>query len=176
MTRIIASQRVWDPLVRVFHWSLVTCVLLDLFVVEEGEVLHQWLGYAAAALVSLRVVWGFVGPRHARFADFLPTPGRVMRHLRSLWHGTPDPHWGHNPLGGLMVLALMGMVLALGLTGWMQTLDAFWGVAWLQDLHEGLGEWLMPMVGVHVLAAIVMGRIERTRLVKAMVTGVKERY
>lgn len=176
MTRITASQPVWDPLVRVFHWSLVTCVLLDLFVVDDGEVLHQWLGYAAAALVSMRVVWGFVGPRHARFADFLPTPGRVMRHLRALWRGMPEHHWGHNPLGGLMVLALMGMVLALGVTGWMQTLDAFWGVAWLQDLHEGLGEWLMPMVGVHVLAAIVMGRIERTRLVKAMVTGVKERY
>lgn len=176
MTRIIASQRVWDPLVRVFHWSLVTCVLLDLFVVNDGEVLHQWLGYAAAALVSVRVVWGFVGPRHARFADFLPTPGRVMQHLRALWRGMPEHHWGHNPLGGLMVLALLAMVLALGVTGWMQTLDAFWGVAWLQDLHEGLGEWLMPMVGVHVLAAIVMGRIERTRLVKAMVTGVKERY
>jgi cytochrome b len=173
---IVDSKRVWDPLVRVFHWSLVTCVLLDLFVVEEGEALHQWLGYAAAVLVCVRVVWGFIGPRHARFADFFPTPGRVIRHLQALGRKTPEHHWGHNPLGGLMVLALMAMVLALGVTGWMQTLDAFWGVAWLQDLHEGLGEWLMPMVGVHVLAAIVMGRIERTRLVKAMVTGVKERY
>lgn len=176
MSSIIASRRVWDPLVRVFHWTLVTCVMLDLFVVDDGEVIHQWLGYAAVALVGVRVVWGFVGPRHARFADFFPTPGRVVRHLRALWRGTPEHHWGHNPLGGLMVLALMAMVLALGVTGWMQTLDAFWGVAWLQDLHEGLGEWLMPMVGVHALAAIVMGRIERTRLVKAMVTGVKERY
>eukprot|EP01041_Mallomonas_annulata_P020899 gene20899-40817_t len=75
-----------------------------------------------------------------------------------------------------MVFALLGMVLSLGLTGWMQTLDAFWGVEWLMDLHEGLGEWLMPMVGLHVAATIIMGRIERTRLVKAMVTGVKERY
>lgn len=176
MTTVIEFKRVWDPLVRVFHWSLVSCVLLDLFVVDDGEVIHQWLGYAAVALVGVRVVWGFVGPRHARFADFFPTPGRVVRHLRALWRGAPEHHWGHNPLGGLMVLALMAMVLALGVTGWMQTLDAFWGVAWLQDLHEGLGEGLMPMVGVHALAAIVMGRIERTRLVKAMVTGVKEHY
>ena len=71
---------------------------------------------------------------------------------------------------------LRATILALGLTGWMQGLDAFWGEEWLQDLHEGLGEWLMPMVGLHAAAAIVMGRIERTRLVKAMVTGVKERY
>ena len=171
-----ASRRVWDPLVRVFHWSLVACVLLNLFVVDDGEALHQWLGYAATALVGVRMVWGFVGPRHARFADFFPTPRRVAQHLRALRHGTPEHHWGHNPLGALMVLGLMAMVLALGLTGWMQSLDAFWGVEWLQDLHEGLGELLMPMVGLHAAAALVMGRIERTRLVKAMVTGVKERY
>ncbi len=173
---ITDSKRVWDPLVRAFHWSLVACVLLNLFVVEDGETLHQWLGYAAAALVTVRVVWGFIGPRHARFADFIPTPRRVWQHLQALRRGEPEHHWGHNPLGGLMVLALMAMVLALGLTGWMQSLDTFWGVEWVQDLHEGLGEWLMPMVGLHAAAAIVMGRIERTRLVKAMVTGVKERY
>ncbi|MDP2018717.1 cytochrome b/b6 domain-containing protein [Hydrogenophaga sp.] len=172
----VASKRVWDPLVRVFHWSLVTCVLLNLFVVNDGEDLHQWLGHAAAALVAVRVVWGFIGPRHARFTDFFPTPRRVASHVRALFKDEPEHHWGHNPLGGLMVLGLMGMVLALGLTGWMQGLDAFWGEEWLQDLHKGLGEWLMPMVGLHAAAAIVMGRIERTRLVKAMVTGVKERY
>lgn len=171
-----ASKRVWDPLVRVFHWSLVTCVLLNLLVVDDGEDLHQWLGYAASALVAVRVVWGFIGPRHARFADFFPTPRRVASHVRALMGGEPEHHWGHNPLGALMVFALLGMVLALGLTGWMQTLDAFWGLEWLQDLHEGLGEWLLPMVGLHAAAAIIMGRIERTRLVKAMVTGVKERY
>ena len=170
------SKRVWDPLVRVFHWSLVACVLLNLFVVDDGEDLHQWLGYAASALVLVRVVWGFIGPRHARFADFFPTPRRVANHVRALLGGEPEHHWGHNPLGALMVLGLLAMVLSLGLTGWMQTLDAFWGAEWLQDLHEGLGEWLLPMVGLHAAAAIVMGRIERTRLVKAMVTGVKERY
>jgi cytochrome b len=171
-----ASKRVWDPLVRVFHWSLVACVLLNLFVVDDGEDLHQWLGYAASALVAVRVVWGFIGPRHARFADFFPTPRRVVNHVRALMGGEPEHHWGHNPLGALMVLCLLAMVLSLGLTGWMQTLDAFWGVEWLMDLHEGLGEWLLPMVGLHAGATIIMGRIERTRLVKAMVTGVKERY
>ena len=173
---VTASRRVWDPLVRVFHWSLVACVLLNLFVVDDGEDLHQWLGYAASALVGVRVVWGFVGPRHARFADFFPTPRRVVNHVRALLGGEPEHHWGHNPLGAVMVLGLLAMVIALGLTGWMQTLDALWGEEWLQDLHEGLGEWLLPMVGLHAMAAIVMGRIERTRLVKAMVTGVKERY
>lgn len=174
--RVAESRPVWDPLIRVFHWSLVVCVLLNLFVLDDDDALHQWLGYAATAWVGVRVLWGFVGPRHARFADFFPTPARLTRHVRALLQGTPEHHWGHNPLGGLMVLGLMAMVLGLGLTGWMQTTDTFWGVGWVEELHEGLAEWLLPLVGLHAVAALVMGRIERTRLVKAMVTGTKERY
>lgn len=175
-TGVAESRPVWDPLVRVFHWSLVVCVLLNLFVVDDDEALHQWLGYAATAWVGVRVLWGFVGPRHARFADFFPTPTRLAKHVRALLRGEPEHHWGHNPLGGLMVLGLMAMVAGLGLTGWMQTTELFWGVDWVEDLHEGLAEWLLPLVGLHAAAALVMGRIERTRLVKAMVTGNKERY
>lgn len=168
--------RVWDPLVRVFHWSLVGCVLLNSWVVEEGETIHQWLGYAAAALVGLRLVWAVIGSRHARFADWFPTPRRVHDHLSALRRGELPVHTGHNPLGALMMLTLMAMVLGLGLTGWLQGTDAFWGVEWVQDLHEGLAETLVWLAALHAAAALVMGRIERTRLIKAMVTGVKERY
>lgn len=170
------SRPVWDLFVRVFHWTLVGTVLLNQFVLEEGEAPHEWAGYLAAALVVARIVWGFIGSRHARFADFLPTPARLRQHLRALRSGRPEHHWGHNPLGALMMFLLMGLVLALGLTGWMQGLDAFWGEEWLQELHELLAHALLLSAGVHAASAIVMGRMERTRLVKAMVTGVKERY
>ena len=173
---LVGAQRVWDPFVRLFHWSLVACVLLNLWVVEDGEPLHEWLGHTATALVGARILWGLVGTRHARFTDFWPTPARLSRHLRALMRGEPDHHAGHNPLGALMVLGLMALVLALGLTGWLQTTDRFWGVDWVQELHEGLAEVLLPMVGLHAAAALVMGRLERTRLIKAMVTGTKERY
>jgi cytochrome b len=172
----LKARRVWDPFVRVFHWSLLACVLLNEFAVDDGETLHQWLGYAALALVGLRIVWGFVGTRHARFADFLPTPRRVLRHVTALFDGAPEHHWGHNPLGALMVFALLAMVLALGLSGWLQTTDAYWGVEWVQELHEALAEGLLWLAGLHAASALVMGRIERTRLIKAMVTGTKERY
>lgn len=172
----LAAVPVWDRFVRVFHWSLVACVLLNFFVVEEGETAHRWLGYAATALVMARIVWGFVGSRHARFADFFPTPARLRAHLQRLRHGEPDPGPGHNPLGALMMLALMALVLALGATGHLQTTDRFWGEEWLEDLHEGIGQALMALAGVHAVSALVMGRIERTRLVRAMVTGVKQRY
>lgn len=170
------SRPVWDLFVRVFHWTLVGCVLLNSFVLDDGETVHRWAGYLASALVLARVVWGFVGSRHARFADFFPTPGRIARHLRGMFSGQAEFHWGHNPLGALMMMALMGLVLALAMSGWMQGLDAYWGEEWLQELHEVIGEALIILVGLHAASALVMGRIERTRLLKAMVTGTKERY
>jgi cytochrome b len=169
-------QPVWDRFVRFFHWTLVSCVFLNYFVLEEGEWTHEWTGYLAASLVTARIVWGFVGSRHARFADFFPTPSRLKNHLQALRQGHTDRHWGHNPLGALMMLLLMALVLSLGLTGWLQGTDAYFGEEWLQDLHETLAHALMLAVGLHAAAALAMGRIERTRLVKAMITGVKERY
>ena len=169
------AVQVWDPFVRIFHWSLVACVLTNYFVNDDGKDLHQWTGYAASALVALRVVWGFIGTRHARFADFFPTPARLRTHLAALRAGRVDHHTGHNPLGALMMLALMVLVLALGLTGFLQTTDTFWGDEWLQDLHALIASALIALAGLHAAAAILMGRIERTNLVGAMVTGVKRR-
>jgi cytochrome b len=171
-----ASVQVWDPFVRIFHWSLVACVLTNYFVLDDGEDWHQWIGYAASALVTLRTVWGFIGTRHARFADFFPTPARLRAHLAAMRSGQVEAHPGHNPLGALMMLALMALVLGLGVSGFLQTTDAFWGEAWLQDLHAWLGSALIALAGLHGAAAIVMGRIERTNLVAAMFTGVKRRY
>lgn len=171
-----ASRPVWDRFVRLFHWTLVSCVFLNYFVLEEGEWPHEWAGYLAAGLVAARIVWGFIGSRHARFVDFFPTPARLKRHLQAVRQGQTEHHWGHNPLGALMMLLLMALVIALGVTGWMQGTDTYFGEEWLQELHEVLANLLMLSVGLHAAAALVMGRIERTRLVKAMVTGVKERY
>lgn len=169
-------QPVWDRFVRFFHWALVGCVTTNYFLIDDGKTLHQWIGYFALTLVLARIVWGFIGSRHARFVDFFPTPRRIMRHVSELKSGHHEPTTGHNPLGGLMMLALIATVLMLGATGWMQTLDTFWGDQWLQDVHRIIGNVLIGLATLHAMAALVMGRLERTRLVKAMVTGVKERW
>ena len=166
---------VWDIFVRIFHWSLVSCVLINYFVIDDGETVHEWIGYAASALVAARIVWGFIGSRHARFADFFPTPRRLLHHVRTLMRGERDAHPGHNPAGALMMLALITLVLGLGLTGFLQTTDRFWGEEWLQETHALLGDALMALAALHVIAAIVMSRLERTNLVAAMITGVKQR-
>jgi cytochrome b len=173
--RSATAVRVWDPFVRIFHWSLVSCVLANHFLVDDGETLHQLTGYLASMLVAARIVWGFVGSRHARFAEFFPTPARLRRHLGRLMSGRQDFHAGHNPVGALMMLALITLVLALGVTGFMQTLDAFWGEEWLQELHEMLSATLIGLAAVHAAAAIVMSRVERTNLIGAMISGVKVR-
>ncbi len=174
--QITHPVKVWDPFVRLFHWSLVTCVLLNQFVLEAGEIAHEWTGYAASALVLARVLWGFIGSRNARFADFFPTPGRLIRHFTALLQGEHPQYVGHNPLGALMMLVLMAIVLALGITGWLQTTDAYFGEEWLMELHEGLANSLLIAAGLHAAAAIVMSRIERVNLVRAMITGVKRSY
>ena len=171
----IKKVRVWDKFVRFFHWSLVACVLANFFVIDDGETVHQWLGYTASILVCARIVWGFIGSRHARFSDFFPTPAAIRQHLRDMMSGSKEHHDGHNPLGAVVMLAMLAIVLSLGATGYLQTTDAFWGEEWLQELHEGLASALIALAGFHALAAIVMSRIERTNLVDAMITGVKVR-
>ena len=165
--------RVWDPVVRLFHWSLAGIVLANLFILEDGKLAHRYAGYAAAALVLLRIVWGFAGSHYARFVHFLPTPRRVRDHLGTLIRREPDPHLGHNPLGGIVMLAMMSLVLTLGVTGFMMGMDAFWGEEWLESLHGMIADVLIGLVGLHVLAAIGMSLWTRQNLVRAMVTGRK---
>jgi cytochrome b len=164
---------VWDPFVRLFHWSVVTGVALDYFLLDTGRPAHRYVGYGVAGLLALRIVWGFVGSRHARFADFVAGPGVVFAHLRAAVAGRDRRHLGHNPAGGVMIVVLMALIAALSLTGWMQGLDAFWGAEWLQETHALAADALVVLAAVHVTAAGAEGLRHRENLVLAMVTGRK---
>src|SRR5690242_8582634 len=94
----LASVPVWDPVVRLLHWSLAAAVIFAL-VTDESRSLHETAGYAAAGLVLLRAIWGFFGPRHARFADFVYSPASVLAYLRDVARLHPRRYLGHNPAG-----------------------------------------------------------------------------
>ncbi len=147
-------MRVWDPLVRIAHWLLVASILAAWF--ARGAP-HEWLGYAALAIVLLRILWGCVGPAPARFTRFR----REERYL------------GHNPLGGWMIVALLSAVILLAASGWLATTDRFWGVAWVQDLHAWLADLLVALAALHVAGVAYSSLRHRENLVAAMLTGRK---
>ncbi|AZZ95242.1 cytochrome B [Hahella sp. KA22] len=168
------TVRVWDPLVRLFHWTLATACILNLWVLEDGSSWHEWVGYYAGGAIAIRVLWGFIGTPYARFRSFFPTPTRLKNYVGALMSGKPAETVGHNPMGGLMILALMFLVAALAVSGWMMSLDAFWGEDWLEEIHEGLANALMALMLIHIAAVSLYSRFGKENLIAAMVTGKKQ--
>ena len=108
---------VWDPVVRIFHWSLVLFFAIAYVTGEEEGWLHDWSGYIVLGLVLFRLVWGFVGTRYARFASFLFSPRETLGYVRSMFSGHPRRYLGHNPAGALMVFALLVSLIGTSWTG-----------------------------------------------------------
>ena len=167
------TVRVWDPFVRIFHWSLVALFALAFVTGDEIEWLHVRIGYAIAALVALRIVWGFVGTRHARFSDFVRSPREIAAYVRQAARWKAPRHLGHNPAGGAMVLALLVMIAGIAATGFAMTTDAFWGSEWLEDLHEGFVYATIGLIVLHVAGVVFSGLEHGENLMKAMITGRK---
>lgn len=168
-----ARIKVWDPVVRLFHWGLALGCIANLTVLREARAVHRYVGYALLAAIAVRLFWGFVGTQHARFKDFAPSPRGLRSYLAGLVRGQEPRHVGHNPAGALMMLALMGLVAACGVTGWMMGLDAFWGEPWLEATHEIVANIILAMAILHVLAAALESWRHRENLVMSMVTGWK---
>lgn len=164
---------VWDLPVRVFHWLLATA-FAGAFLTAESEHwrdVHVMLGYTVVGLILFRLVWGFIGSRHARFASFVTGPVAVGRYLRSLMTGRPEHHVGHNPAGALAILALLALGLVTGISGWAVYNDI--GGEWLEELHEGAAWLMLAVVGVHIAGVLVSGVLHRENLVAAMFSGRK---
>ncbi|MDP3551797.1 MAG: cytochrome b/b6 domain-containing protein [Novosphingobium sp.] len=161
--------RVWDLPVRLFHWLLVVTILIAFLSSEEESALAPWhipAGWITAVLIAFRLVWGFVGGEHARFADFLK-PGRIGHHLASLFSGKPERSIGHNALGGVAIIALLGTVAGIIYTGATMQGDAG------EELHETLGNILLGLIALHVIAVIAMSVLTKDNLIRAFVTGRK---
>lgn len=167
------SCHVWDPLVRILHWTLAAVIAAAWFTRTGFGRWHEWIGYVSLVLVGVRTVWGAAGPRYARFSQFVRAPASALRYAALVLRGRAPRYIGHNPLGGWMVLALMACIVAVGLTGWLYTTDAYWGEAWVEEVHDVSAKALLVLVALHVAGVIVTSILHRENLVAAMIHGRK---
>ncbi len=200
--RIVDTNEVlvWDPLVRLFHWTLFVSFCAAWFTEGESfedlqdrlsgewlQLVHIWAGYAIAGLLVFRVFWGFVGPRYARFGDFVYSPGVVLAYVRDVLTLRARRTLGHNPAGGAMIVALL-----LGLTATIVTGLALYGadkglgplatmlaessdaaIDTMKEAHEAATNFTLLLVAGHLVGVVWETLLHRENLVRAMITGRK---
>jgi cytochrome b len=179
--------KVWDPLVRLFHWSLVGAYSVAWLTEDEWMALHANAGYLVIALLLFRLVWGLMGTRYARFSDFVTSPSRVFAYLSDLLRFRAERTIGHNPAGGAMIVALLISLLltclsgliAYGATGSgplaeLLFSDAAYGSEFFEELHEFFAHFTLILVVVHLLGVGFGSVLHQENLVRAMFTGKKQ--
>ncbi len=134
--------KVWDPLVRIFHWSLIIFFFIGYFTGEEESDLHIIAGYTVLGLITFRVLWGLIGPKYARFSNFIYSPSTVMQYAKDMLNGHAKPYVGHNPLGGMMIIALLVSLFAVSYSGLK-----------VYAIEEGLGPLATPTTVTFVKTA-----------------------
>ncbi|MCV2865767.1 cytochrome b/b6 domain-containing protein [Albidovulum sediminicola] len=170
----MTKVKVWDPVVRAFHWTVAVGFAANALLTDAEGKLHEWIGYAIFFLVCLRILWGLTGTRHARFADFPPSVEAAVAQLSDMAAGRNHPHVGHSPLGAWMIYNLLLSLIAICVTGYMMTTDTFFGIGWVEEAHEILVTWAEVSVLAHIAGAVYESRRLGINLPKSMVTGYKE--
>ncbi|QKM64176.1 cytochrome B [Polynucleobacter tropicus] len=176
--------RVWDLPIRLFHWLLVACIigsLVSIHLFDSAVELHAYFGYCILTLLVFRVIWGFVGSRHARFASFVPNRQSILNYLQD-----KSPRFlGHNPIGALSVFALLFVLCVQVVTGlFVDDEIAFQGplakyvpsavVSFLSEIHEGNQVIIYTLITIHIAAIWYYKKFKGENLIKPMITGDKE--
>lgn len=177
--------RVWDLATRVFHWGLTVSVSAAIIAVKLGDDWLQWhfrCGYAVLTLLLFRIIWGFTGPRYARFTAFASAPEKIARYARHLVSREADPVVGHNPLGGISIFLMLGVLLFQAVTGLFSNdeHDALAPLATLlsrtlsdtvADVHRANATVVYIVLAVHVLAILFYAIRKRQNLTHPMIFG-----
>lgn len=164
---------VWDWPVRLGHWLMVGGFIVAWLTAESEtwRLVHAVAGAIVIAVALFRLPWGFIGSRYARFVDFVRGPRAVAGYLGSLLTLQPPHHTGHNPAGGWAIVALLGLGILCGVSGWA-TYNEFGG-HWLEELHEGLAATMLTVVIVHVAGVVSGSLLHGENMVRAMFSGYK---
>ena len=180
--------KVWDLLVRIFHWSLAGAFFIAYLTEDDWLDIHVFAGYMIAGLIVFRLLWGLIGTRHARFSDFVRPPREVFAYLKDMATFHPKRYIGHNPAGGAMVVALLLSLVMTVLTG-LSVYGAeemagplaglfahapkFLGDVF-EELHEFFANFTLFLVVFHVVGVVLAGLQHGENLVRSMINGKKK--
>jgi cytochrome b len=180
--------KVWDPLVRIFHWSLVLAFFIAYITEDHYLTLHTYAGYTVLGLILFRIIWGIIGTRHARFSDFVTTPRAAWQYIVETLRLRAKRYLGHNPAGGAMIVLLLVSLLITTLSGiatygavesagplgdWLGNIGES-GEDLLEEVHEFFANFTVMLVVFHVSGVIIESLLHRENLVKSMVHGYKK--
>lgn len=178
---------VWDPFVRIAHWTVAVLFFVAFVTEDDLMQVHAWAGYFIGVLLLLRIVWGLLGPPHARFTNFVYRPATVLAYLRDLLLFRARRYIGHSPAGGTMVIALLLGLVAVVVSGVLlygvhdgagplAQLHGLGGRALrrlLEGVHELMANLVLALVITHVAGVLLASFVHRENLVRAMITGRK---
>ncbi len=197
-----STTKVLDPAIRLFHWSLVLLCITAFLSAEESESFHAFAGYIIILLLIFRLIWGFIGTRHARFSDFIYGPGEISAYLKGFFSGRSKQYLGHNPAGGLMVFILLGSLILTSWTGlkaWGAEghgpLSADSGISITasahaderygehgnrsktesiyEEVHEFFAGLTLFLIIVHIIGVVITTFLHKEHLIMGMITGRK---
>lgn len=196
--------RIWDILVRLFHWGLVITFSIAYISGEEESAIHIYSGYSVLGLISFRVIWGLIGTKYARFTNFIYNKSAVIKYLKSLLTGKPEYYAGHNPAAGWMVIALLLSLFLTTLSGLqlyaveeglgpfannlpeIQLISTAYadnnedngkGGFWgefWEFIHEAFANFTLLLVLIHISGVLLSSLLHRENMIKAMITGNKK--
>lgn len=177
--------KVWDPLIRIFHWSLVVSFLLAYITEDDWMNLHVATGYMVAMLVGFRIVWGLIGTRYARFSQFVKSPSQVLAYLKKMLMFNVPHYMGHNPAAAAMIISLLVSIILVSITGMAiiaaegqgplaGTILAGLNTKWMEEIHEFFANFTLLLVVFHVAGVVFSSFLEGDNLVRAMLTGHKK--
>lgn len=180
--------KIWDIAVRSFHWLLLSAVAITYITEDDLLTVHAYAGYFIAGLISLRLIWGIIGSKHARFTSFVKSPRIVKQYLKEILQFKAKRHLGHNPAGGAMVLLLL-LLLSISiisgiaayateasagpLVGHIQILPLFIQNS-LEDIHELFANLTLLLIFLHVAGVAFASLQHKENLVKSMINGYKK--
>lgn len=180
--------KVWDPVVRVFHWTLAATFIIAYATEDDLLSLHVWAGYILLAALIIRLVWGFIGTQHARFNDFVTKPSVAIQYVKDTFRHKAARHIGHNPAGGLMIVIMMVSLVLTGISGlmiygaeehagplasWFVSTGEYWEKP-LEEIHEFFANFTLLLVIIHLAGVVVESLMHRENLVSAMWDGYKK--